>query len=323
MHSMQAAILVALSELARERPCFHSEADFQFALAWYLQAFSREFRVRLEMPIALSDRRVHVDIFVLSGDQRTAVELKYWKGPLHVTLSGERFEHRDMAAHDLGRYDFCKDVQKLEHMLAADRADSAFALALTNQPKYWTAHTRGNNVDAEFVLDDGRVLGGEMRWAEHVGGTSKGREAPISLQGEYTLAWKDYSVVEGQPYGEFRFLLVQAGPVFVTPSSGGVLVPSTCGPTRRWAGRYARIAGLFGPDVGDTLVARFDDIERVCGQLPRSARDYTAWWANHQGNPQARWMDCGFYVRSADLNRELVVFERRSSNTQSTGSLGT
>jgi hypothetical protein len=53
----------------------------------------------------------------------------------------------------------------------------------------------------------------------------------------------------------------------------------------------------------------FTEIDHLVGGLPRSARSYREWWANHANNPQAKaWLGAGRQVESVDLGRETVEF---------------
>ncbi len=53
----------------------------------------------------------------------------------------------------------------------------------------------------------------------------------------------------------------------------------------------------------------FAEIDRLVGGLPRSARTYREWWANHANNPQAKaWLGAGRQVESVDLGRQTVEF---------------
>lgn len=63
--------------LARKRPLFHSEADFQHALAWLLHEQWPQARIRLEYPFTLNEKRCYLDVFVQQGEQQLAIELKY------------------------------------------------------------------------------------------------------------------------------------------------------------------------------------------------------------------------------------------------------
>ena len=62
-----------LGGLARKRPAFHSEADFQFALAWEIRE-ARKLDSRLEFR-PLADERMYLDIWL--PQRGVAVELKY------------------------------------------------------------------------------------------------------------------------------------------------------------------------------------------------------------------------------------------------------
>jgi hypothetical protein len=89
-----------LAELARQRPIFHSEADFQLALAWTLQAMHPTATVRLEKRM-LDEPRVVVDVLAIVEGERLALELKYLRSKADVTVDGERFV-LSLGAADVG-----------------------------------------------------------------------------------------------------------------------------------------------------------------------------------------------------------------------------
>ena len=98
----------AIARLANERPIFHSEADFQHALAWLFHSLIPDARVRLEYRPFL-DERVYLDIWVSREDQAMAVELKYLTRELRTVIAGEHYHLRSQSARDISRYDFLKD----------------------------------------------------------------------------------------------------------------------------------------------------------------------------------------------------------------------
>jgi hypothetical protein len=57
-------------------------------------------------------------------------------------------------------------------------------------------------------------------------------------------------------------------------------------------------------------VMTFDEIDRLVGGLPPTARERPQWWSNNaQGHVQAAaWLGCGRRVERADLERENVRF---------------
>jgi hypothetical protein len=196
-----------MAALARERPVFHSEADFQHAFAWQLRDAYPGAHLRLETRPRAG---VRLDVLALIAGVRVAFELKYLLRKLSAEVKDEVFDLPYQGAQDTRRYDFVKDVGRLEILRHDGLADSGFALALTNDPSYWQSTGREDVADAAFRLGEGRTLRDLMAWAAHTGaGTMRGREAPLSLVGSYELQWRNYSRFPDARYGEFRYLVVQ------------------------------------------------------------------------------------------------------------------
>src|SRR4051794_35906935 len=97
----------ALPALAQRRPIFHSEADFQLALAWEIQTKRPGASIRLEQRV-LDSPRINLDILVVLDGVRFGLELKYLRAATDVTVDGERFV-LVVGAPDLDRYDTIKD----------------------------------------------------------------------------------------------------------------------------------------------------------------------------------------------------------------------
>lgn len=206
--SASALFGAAMTALARRRPVFHSEADFQHELAWQLHLDHPDARLRLET-VPLVGERVHLDLAFTLGDLRVAAELKYLSRSLEVEVDGERFSLRSQAAQDIRRYDAIKDIGRLESMVAAGVADVGVAVVLSNDAGYWEAGRVGT-VDESFRLHEGRTLTGPLAWSTRTGaGTMARREDPIVLAGQYGLHWVPFSDVGAQRGGVFRYLLVE------------------------------------------------------------------------------------------------------------------
>lgn len=205
-------IFLTLTDLARERPIFSSEADFQHALAWQLHLQDQGAKIRLEH--RPSSTRMYLDIVVESDNKRTAIELKYKTRKLDVTVNGETFRLADQGAQDCGKYDVLKDIERLERIVDGEQFHEGYMVFLTNDPHYFTSREEDNEtVDRQFRLTEERVLTGELKWSEAAGpGTIKGREEPIRLSGQYAVNWKPYSQMDA-PYGEFRMLIVRVRPL--------------------------------------------------------------------------------------------------------------
>ena len=200
-------IVGLMNDLARNRPVFHSEADFQHAFGWCIHDAIPNGAVRLEFK-PYPDKRIYLDIWLPGIGM--AVELKYRTRKLNLLHEGESFALRDQGAQDVARYDFLKDIQRLEQLHRLPKAQPGFAALLTNDPTLWNHPSRPDTVDAAFRLHEGRRITGEMAWSESASaGTTKGRKDPIRLNASYDLHWRDYADMGDGDYRRFRYLAVQ------------------------------------------------------------------------------------------------------------------
>ena len=177
-----------MADLSRHRPCFHSEADFQFALAWRIHEVITDCKIRLEWPY----RDMRLDIYLRT--EKIAIELKH------------RLPHRNA---NYGRYGFLEDINRIERVVKDGKADSGFAVLLTNYQALWgPPQSRWETTtDAAFRLHEGRTVTGELAWSDKTAeSTKKGREGPICLTGSYRLHWRDYSSLGTGKNQKFRYL---------------------------------------------------------------------------------------------------------------------
>lgn len=194
---------VVMNRLRTSRPVFHSEADFQHAFGQVVHDLDPGLGVRLEVRQQGSE---HLDLLCFGPAGRTAVEFKYvtaaWDGP--DPRSGESFQLRAHAAHDLARRNFIFDVARLERFCSAATGTDGLALLLTNAPSLWAPPSSARITrDREFRIHEGRTLTGTLRWG---GGDYPANER--HLTGSYSLMWREYSHLPGRK-GTFRWLAVR------------------------------------------------------------------------------------------------------------------
>jgi hypothetical protein len=197
-----------LNELSEKRPVFHSEADFQHALAWTIHEKCSGLNIRLERREVLNNNeKIYFDIFASNGNKTVIIEVKYKTKKLDTVVNGEKFNLKDQDAQDQGRYDFIKDISRLEKALEIYDG-TGFAIFLTNDKSYWETPTRDvDAVDEALRIHEKSIICGTLSWKKGTSkGTKSGRIKPIILKGNYTLNWNDYSDVEEQ---KFRYLLVE------------------------------------------------------------------------------------------------------------------
>ena len=104
-----------MKELARDRPVFHSEADFQHSLGWQIHRTNPEHAVRFEYK-PRAELAMYVDLWLATAG--VVVELKYRTRKLECEIGGEPFLLCDQAAGPPSRYSFLKDVERLEFFVS-------------------------------------------------------------------------------------------------------------------------------------------------------------------------------------------------------------
>ncbi len=109
-------IMDMLKALGKQSPIFHSEADFQHALASEVHQRFLGASVRLERPLTTASGQLHLDVLLMREADILAIELKSTiRAACHCGWGGEQFALKEQSAQDPGRYDFIKDIERLEH----------------------------------------------------------------------------------------------------------------------------------------------------------------------------------------------------------------
>ena len=199
--NMDENLLEVINRLSSLRPVFQNETDFKFALAWEIQKKFPDWSVRFEYKPPNLKRRIFVDLWI-EGDETYAIELKYKTQKWVGNVKGESFNLLPVRAQDLGRYDFLKDVERLESIVSTHDNVKGYAIILTNDWTYWNLSTQHGNQNVpgglgdEFRIHDGKIINGELTWHMEAGaGTLQRREKTITINGKYKLKWKNYSTV--------------------------------------------------------------------------------------------------------------------------------
>ncbi|MED1855189.1 hypothetical protein P4V33_26745 [Brevibacillus borstelensis] len=194
-----------LLNLSKKRTIFRSQEDFQNSLMEELKQQGVKCLKNQNLMGSL------IDILVEDGStgRSYAIEIKHKTRKLSIVDKGEHFYLKSHVAQDQGRFDYIKDVQKLEELVRKFPNMSGCAILLTNDSAYWKKPLKKETADADFRIHEGKVVEGRLCWKEGTSlGTMSGREEGINLSGTYQMKWQDYSKVSEERYGEFRYLLV-------------------------------------------------------------------------------------------------------------------
>ena len=196
-------IATLMKGLAASCPIFLSEAEFQHEPALRVRKITP--KVRLEFS-PFQDERMSLDVWL--PDMGIAIELKWGTQKLKVKRDDGDFVLVNQGAQPLLRYDFVKDVSRLERVIDGyPPADAGFAVLLTNDSSYWKPPRKKKTIDTDFRIHEGAVIEGVREWSPDAAtGTIQGRESPIGLRGSYECRWRDYLRLGEKRHGMFRYL---------------------------------------------------------------------------------------------------------------------
>jgi len=311
-----------VKELAASRPVFHSEADFQHALAMLIAKAHPEAKIRLEgRPV--SHERVYLDLWVETEGRKLAIELKYKTRRVSVEWGGEQFDLANQGAQDLSAYDVWKDVQRIERICGHRPDVEGYVIFLTNDAAYWSQPASDSTVGASFRMNEGRIASGGLYWASHAGeGTMKNREQPIDLKGTYRVSWNDYSRLGSAPGLALRYTVIAVkgmpaaeAPVAPQPKRAPASRTPTALSVGRRGSKYLPLHDYLLAHRSDRVELTYSQIEEIIGSsLPPSSRNHAAvFWANSYGGTHVwatQWMEAGWKVESNSGTAERVVFVR-------------
>lgn len=199
-----------ITTLKNKRKVFHSEADFQFALAWEIQLAYPKAVVYLEYRLKAVPN-MHIDIVVFLGGKSYPIELKYKTASLDIDNGSETYALINHHGQGLSKYDCLLDIQRIESIKGSMPGFAkGYAVWLTNDSLYWVAPRRESAFYREFSVHEGSIKRGSMSWDKKTGKrTIEGRPDPIVLNGSYTINWEEFSDTKVGGNDKFKYALIE------------------------------------------------------------------------------------------------------------------
>lgn len=188
-----------------------SEAQLKYSLAWELRRIlPQNYSIYLEYPIREqkddgTETRKYHDIVIKGDGKFCVIELKYKTKAKDVRFDGKMFSLKTHGAQDLGRYDFLKDVERIEHYKKSNaNFDCGYSVIITNDSVYWTREGL-NKIYQSFALNEGRIIPNRhLDWINaKVESVGKSRENGLQIDGSYTIKWLPESSIN-----DFRYLIL-------------------------------------------------------------------------------------------------------------------
>lgn len=184
-----------MEELSKERRLFHSEANFQHALAYLIHQKCSYSQIRLEKEIS----EFYVDIII--HDKITiGIELKYKTKKFNYSELGEEFNLKSVNAHNFGCLDCRKYIYRLETL-----RNSNF---LTNDTNYFNKKNNSKQPIYENIkIYDNNKINKKVDW---VGSSASknliSKQNIPDLNNEYKCNWEKYSKCDDK---EFKYSLLE------------------------------------------------------------------------------------------------------------------
>ncbi|MBO8433420.1 MAG: hypothetical protein IAB08_09045 [Bacteroidetes bacterium] len=190
-----------------------NERDLQMNLAVYLKEQKHYDRVEVEyylptemLPeykkLVTRNERLYLDIVVAKEGKYLPIELKYKTKEVAVAMErfGEPFSEagegaagalKSHGAQDLGRYDFWKDVKRLELVKSRfGNVAGGLAVFLTNDTTY---KAKPKGLIENFSMAEGEPLPMEKHWSDATRPTAEGRP-DFEVSKEYELRWQERQI---------------------------------------------------------------------------------------------------------------------------------
>lgn len=201
-------------KLGKERPIFHSEADFQHAFAWKIKERFNEVEIRLERSFGFDDGRKQLDLFLKHNNECIGFEFKYKTKALKEEINSEWFHLKNQGASSHARYDYIADIKRLMDMIKDRRIDRGYAIKITNVKDYWAEPKNKNTSFEKFRIHNGATLTGQLTWQPTQTKSGKPKKDVSKDQDqrpeidlgnkEFHLIWHDYSIELG-----FKYLITE------------------------------------------------------------------------------------------------------------------
>jgi hypothetical protein len=232
-----------IESLQSKRKVFHSEDDFKLSLSMEIMG-ETNCEVRLERPVIIDmidwnnniiKTRAPIDIVIIEeSGKHIPIELKYKTKKVTLVENNEEYNLTEHGAVDIGRYNFRKDIYRIEQYLSSHKNSSfGYVLILTNDKAYFNSDVSNKNTYDRFLsfhhnaqikkkdqgwnyseIDESKYIkksNDDNRWwykgINKLHWTcSRERFYKLYLLNDYQITWENYSIM---PETNFKYCLIK------------------------------------------------------------------------------------------------------------------
>lgn len=202
-----------ITKLHQRKPLFHSESHFVAWFAWIVkETFPSISMPELQVGNFYNNKRLRLDMLVRHNDLQFGLEMKYARASMNggVSFPFQRdvyYAPKSGAAKDITRFNFLKDIERLESAVDTLEKTSCCALLVTNISDLWLPE-EGEPNDLMYCLDDG-ITPGTKTWLKPPSRNTLDRTGEsVLIQGDYQTEWNPFSEIPKIENGIYKYLAV-------------------------------------------------------------------------------------------------------------------
>lgn len=147
-----------MSNMSKKRMVFCSESDFQFSFALELKRVVPTSSIFLEKCICTNSGTYYIDLVFVLNNYSYYIEFKYQTSRCLTSYSRFCIDLKDQGAQDLLRYDYLKDIHRLQDIYNNNPVffGGACAIVLTNDRLLYKEPTKYDSkvLDYNFRIHD-------------------------------------------------------------------------------------------------------------------------------------------------------------------------
>ncbi len=205
---MKRIIEEALKRLGNREQIFHSEAEFQFKLAWEIKEANSDISIDFEFPFELgidnTTHRSEIDLILKNSTSSCAIELKYAKGELEYNGYDLRGKPSDEC------HEILKDILRMEkYKTKMKKASEAYVLVIANNTSYWKRPSEKVKNAKDMYLTQGITMKPGLYEYRKGSILQSHTKLNIELSNSYTIDWKDYCTIPAPKNFKFKYLLLE------------------------------------------------------------------------------------------------------------------
>lgn len=178
----------------KSNKAYYSEASVQHKIAIEIYKL---LRIESILEKKIKGKKEYLDILCKRGNIRYGIELKYKT----KKVESRSFEYTTQSAQNNGKYDFLRDVARIESYVSSKILNTGFIVFITNDKRYFNPAREKTKIK-KFDLINCLKKNYKPSW--------EGRNAMVKLQRKYPIKWQpDKRTDDENNVAYFRYCILK------------------------------------------------------------------------------------------------------------------